>query len=84
MNIHIVFNKESGAAVSTRYVAEADKDALNGLGIAASEYDSDNLGFNPEICDITEPLEVSRTQSAELFGRVIMDIDTDTKQLRDI
>jgi hypothetical protein len=84
MNLYIVFEKESGAAVSTRYVDAADKEILNVLHIAAGEYDPYNLGFDSNICDITEPLEMSRTQAAELFGRVIIDIDPVTKQLRDI
>ena len=83
MNIHIVYMKDSGKAISTRYVDEADKEILNALGIPASEYNPDNLGFDTDICDITDLLEVSRAQAAEMFGRVIIDIDPDTKQLRD-
>ena len=83
MNIYIVFEKESGSAISTRYVDDSGKEILNGLNIPTGEYDHDHLGFDTEICDITDYLEVSRTQAAELFGRVIMDIDPSTKQLRD-
>ena len=83
MNIYIVFMKDSGKAASTRYVTEADKEILNGLKIATAEYNPENLGFDTDVCDITESLEVSHTQAAELFGRVIMDIDPVTKQLRD-
>jgi len=85
MNIYIVFMKEGGAAVSTRYVDDSDKETLNGLGIPTAAYNPDHLGFDTNICDIAHPDGgVSRTQAAELFGVVIMDIDPTTKQLRNI
>ena len=83
MNIYIVYESESGKAVSTRYVDESDKATLNGLGIATSEYDQWNLGI-AENCCVTSQISVSRVQAAELFGRVVIDINTETKQLRSI
>ena len=83
MNIYIVYDKESGKAVSIRYVDEADKVILNGLAIATALYDPDHLGI-ADSCAITYRLELSRTEAAELFGCVIMDIDPATKQLRSI
>ena len=83
MNIYIVFEKESGSAVSTRYVDEEDKEILNDLKIPTAVYDEDNPRVNPP-CDITLRLPFTRAEAAQLFGCVIMDIDPETKLPRSI
>ena len=83
MNIYIVFKKESGEAISTRYTNEADKEILNGLGVPTALYNPDHPGY-ADNCDITLRLPITRIEASELFGCVIMDIDPETKLPRSI